>query len=171
MEPLNVSSGREGAPNHCEKHDEVIADLERRRARVLGELHPVLRARVVALLAELGGRFVPYCGYRDAAAQAKALREGHSNARFGASPHNYRPALACDVVLNPAVVEVSPVKGAEAWPNLWDDESPDAVKAWDALEARAKLHRLDRVYLTVDGERKRDKPHLQMPLWRIYTKG
>lgn len=150
-----------------EKHDEVCARLEKNRARVLADLHPVLRGRVIECMDELGNRFVPYCGYRDAAAQAKALAEGHSEARFGASPHNFKPALACDVVLNPAVVDVAPVKGAEAWPNLWDDESPDAVKAWDALEVAAKLHRLDRV--NVGG--KRDKPHLQMPLWRIYTKG
>lgn len=145
----------------------MCARLERDRARILDELHPVLRARVVACLADLGDRFVPYCGYRGAEAQAKALRDGHSAARFGASPHNFKPALACDVVLNPAVVEVAPAPSDPRFPNLWDDESPDAIKAWDALEVAAKLHRLERV--SVKG--KRDKPHLQMPLWRIYTKG
>jgi hypothetical protein len=144
-------------------HQQATVDgLEKRRSRVLMELHPELRARVIPLLAELGGRLTPYEGFRDAAAQAKAKAAGTSKAAFGESPHNFKPALAVDVVLHPALVAVRAHKIDPSYPDLWDDESPDALAAWEALEQAAKAHGLERV--NVDG--KRDRPHLQLADWR-----
>lgn len=140
----------------------VLLDLDRRRDRILGELHPVLDAKVRALVAELSGRFAPYCGYRSAGDQANALAVGASNARFGESPHNFTPALACDLVLDPRKVNVRPNPVDVEWPDLWDDETSSALAAWEALEHAALALGLERV--NVNG--RRDRPHVQLPGWR-----
>jgi len=41
------------------------------------------------------------CSYRGEVAQEMAFDAGHSNAHFGESPHNFKPALAVDVVPYP----------------------------------------------------------------------
>lgn len=148
----------------------TILRLERLRAGVLAELHPELLVRVEPLLEELGGRFAPYTGFRDAEEQAKVLARGKSGARWGQSPHNYKPALALDVVLHPARVAVAPVKGDEAWPNLWDNESPAALEAWRDLELAAARHGLERVRFRnpLTDEIELDLPHLQLPNWRSF---
>jgi len=46
------------------------------------------------------------CGYRGQAAQQLAFDASKSNATFGESPHNYKPALAVDIV---------------PWPNQYKD--------------------------------------------------
>jgi len=140
----------------------IAADLDRRRPQVLAELHPDLRAKVAAIVDELGGRLAPYCGFRGPEDQAKALAAGASAARFGESPHNFSPALACDLVLDPRHVAVGFVPSAPTWPNLWDEETPEALAAWEALERAAFTHGLERV--NVRG--RRDRPHVQMPNWR-----
>lgn len=145
---------------------EVCARLDARRAVVLAELHPTLDATVRAALAELGGRFTPWEGYRDAAGQAKALAEGRSRASFGNSPHNFRPALAVDVVLDPRKVAVRPHKQDVEVPDLWDDESAEALAAWEALERAAEKYGLERVNIEVNGVLRRDRPHLQLAGWR-----
>jgi hypothetical protein len=141
----------------------TLHDLDKRRPLVLAELHPELRAKVDAIVVDLGGRLTPYCGYRDAAAQAKAFADGASAARFGESPHNFKPALACDLVLDPRHVPVKTtiVAGTE-WPNLWDEETPEALAAWEALERAAFAAGLERV--NVGG--RRDRPHVQLANWR-----
>lgn len=138
-----------------------------RRQRILAELHPLLAAMVGALLDDLGGRFMPICGYRDEAAQADALARHASNAAWGQSPHNFKPALACDLVLNPEVVAVTQREG---FPDLWDEKSPGAVEAWNDLEVMAAKHGLERVCITdrITGKPRRDKPHVQLPGWRTY---
>lgn len=144
----------------------VRADLEKRRTTVMRELHSVLRPRVSSLIEFLGGRFTVYTGYRDADAQAKAFASGNSAARFGQSPHNHSPALACDVVLDPDHVNVSVTEiDGDEWPNLWCTSTPEAVQAWQDLEVAAKRFNLRRV----DVNGKRDRPHLELPNWKIYV--
>lgn len=65
-------------------------------AEKLAKLHPDLKA-VVLKFVELGGRFIIIETERGKAAQTKAHNTGHSNATFGKSPHNFRPALAVDL--------------------------------------------------------------------------
>lgn len=150
---------------------EVRERLDRRLDTVLDELHPDLRARVIALMSTLGGRLTPWEGYRDAIGQSKALAKGVSGAAFGQSPHNYIPAMACDLVLDPDRVTVRGHKDDPELPDLWDDESPEAVQAWADLEAAAAAHGLERVNVRnrKTGKPERDKPHVQMPGWRSYV--
>lgn len=150
---------------------EVRQRLDRRLDLVLAELHPDLRARVIAAMSTLGGRLTPWEGYRDAIGQAKARASGFSNADFGSSPHNYTPALACDLVLDPDRVAVRANKEDPELPDLWDDESPEAVKAWEDLEAACQAHGLERVNIKnrKTGKYERDRPHVQLPGWRSYV--
>ena len=141
---------------------EVIKRCEERRVAVLAELHPILRPKIVDLLEEMRGRVTPWCGYRGPADQARAREDGHSNARFGESPHNYQPALACDVVLHPARVLLRPHAADIESPDLWDDETPDALATWEALERASGVVGLARIFLRGH----RDRPHLELPEWR-----
>ncbi len=142
----------------------TIERLDRLRPAVLAELHPQLRDLVEAVLDELDGRFAPYCGFRDEKGQERARKAGNSQARYGESPHNFMPALACDVVLDPRMVPLRASLSDENYPDLWDDETPEAVEAWETLELVARKHGLERV--NVGG--KRDRPHLQLAGWRGY---
>jgi hypothetical protein len=45
--------------------------------------------------------FTILCSHRNMADQEKAKAEGKSNAHFGASPHNYVPAVAVDIAPYP----------------------------------------------------------------------
>lgn len=142
-------------------------DLDLKRDRVLAELHPVLEAKVRQICSMLGGRVTPYCGYRGPAEQRDAHELGFSKAVFGQSPHNFHPALACDLVLDPRRVDVAPHPENTAFPDLWDDHSPAALATWTDLDAAAKELGLDRVWLST---RKRDFPHVQLPGWQQLAK-
>ena len=144
--------------------DDVCRDLDRRRDRVLAELHVTLATRVRQIESMTGGRFAPYCGYRGEKEQNEAKAAGHSRAVWGESPHNFTPALACDLVLDPRVVAVGEIDG---WPNLWDIVSPEAVQAWAMLEAAATTVGLARVTLS---HARRDYPHVELPGWRALVK-
>lgn len=151
----------------------TLERLDRKRPVILAELHPHLRAMMLPLLADLGGRFTPYCGYRGPSEQAEAFASGASNALYGSSPHNFKPALACDVVLDPRKVKVreAPDPKFPGWPDLWDTESEEAMAAWEALEQAAKTHGLERVNIRDrTGVLRRDRPHLQLHGWRAYVK-
>lgn len=139
--------------------------LDDRHEKAMAELHPLLRARVERALARCGGRFKAWQGFRGPHEQEAAFLEGNSNAKFGESPHNWRPALAVDVVLDPRVVIVRERADAPGWPDEWDGVSDEAVSAWDLLELAAAAEGLDRV--TIRGGKK-DLPHLQLPNWRSY---
>lgn len=151
MEPRKVTSER----------------LARRKAKALDELHPILRAKVEALCRALSNRVTPWEGYRGQEEQAAALKNGASNAAWGHSPHNFRPSLACDLVLNPAKVAVRAHPRDADFPDLWDDESPEAIETWRELDQLARLAGLVRV--TVDGQL--DRPHVELPNWRSYLPG
>lgn len=144
----------------------VIKRCEDLRPAVLAELHPLLRPKILEVLDLMDGRVTPWCGYRGPADQLAALERGDSRARFGQSPHNFRPALACDVVLHPARVHVRPHIDDVEVPDLWDDESEDALATWAALDHAAERVGLDRVSFMRRGVLVTDLPHLQLPGWR-----
>jgi hypothetical protein len=143
---------------------ETCARIDKRRHRVLGEIHPALFRVVQLVILDLGGRLTPWEGYRDQKGQESALRRGTSETKWGESPHNFKPALAIDLVLDPRLVQCRPHAAAPETPDLWDDTSPQAKAAWIALEAAAQRYRLERV--RVHG--RRDHPHLQLQNWRSY---
>lgn len=142
----------------------TILRLDRKRPEVLAELHPDLLPRVLAILRLSGGKLTPWCGYRSEKEQNEAKARGFSNAAWGQSPHNYRPALACDLVLDPRFVRVRPNKSDPRYPDLWDDASPEALDVWARLEDWAADNGLMRV--TVGG--RPDLPHVELPRWRSY---
>lgn len=140
----------------------TLIDLERRKPIVLAELHPLLRIRVEEVIERCGHRLAPYCGHRGIEEQREAFESGASLARPGESPHNHTPALACDLVLDPRRVDVRPHPQDDRYPDLWDDESMDALAAWESLDQWSRAVNLERV--TIRG--KLDRPHVQMPNWR-----
>lgn len=65
----------------------------------LSEAHPDLQRVMHEAIKEYD--FTVICGYRGKAEQDQAFKEKKSKARFGQSPHNFKPALAVDVVPYP----------------------------------------------------------------------
>lgn len=141
----------------------ALRNLARRAEHVPGELHPMLRDKASRIIERMDGRVAWYCGFRGRDEQEDAYRAGVSRARFGDSPHNFVPALAVDLVLNPARVRVAAHPDAPHWPWLWDDRSPEAVEAWSMLDDEAKREGLVRITL---GRSRPDLPHLELPDWR-----
>lgn len=151
-----------------------------RHDRVLSELHPTLRERLEMVLAHCDGRFQCLEGYRDQKRQETLFAQGRrkvgpswirigatvTNAQWGQSPHNFKPSLAVDVVLNPERVKCRPHPQDKRLPDLWDTVSPDAMHAWELLEWAAKMYDLERVDLR---KGVRDLPHLQLPKWREWV--
>jgi len=144
--------------------DATCRDLDLKKPRVLAELHPILQAKVQQIVVMTGGRLTPYCGYRGPVEQAAALQRGASFAKFGESPHNFHPALACDLVLDPRFVEVNtvPDDAHPGIPNLWERRTRAATEAWADLEQAARDLSLERVNIGTE----RDWPHVQLPGWR-----
>ncbi|MEK9722170.1 MAG: hypothetical protein VW405_01635 [Rhodospirillaceae bacterium] len=170
-EPLgrpHRSSGLMTLPVDLPRFDEVCRRLDERRARILAELHPDLRVRIDRILRD--PRFAPWEGHRSDAKQRDAYARGASNAAPGQSPHNHLPALACDLVLDPRHVRVRPSKSNPEYPDLWDDESPDAQHAWQALDQMAAAAGLGRVRIRRRGAPRGvtvpDLPHVELPNWR-----
>lgn len=83
-----------------------------------------------------------------------------TNALPGESPHNYLPALACDLVLDPRAVLVAPHPEDRTVPWLWDAASTDARTAWADLDREAKALGLARIEW--------DRPHVELPTWRAH---
>lgn len=154
MNPLGLKHYRDACRN-----------IDRLGPRAMRTLHPELRARLHAVLDELGGRLAVWQGYRGKYMQNAARAKGFSEVGFGDSPHNYKPSLAVDVVLDPRHVLVDRSPSDREWPWLWDDKSADAIAAWEALHRAARKHHLHRV--RVNG--KLDRPHLELPGWRNYV--
>lgn len=156
--------------------------LDSKQRGVLDELHPELRAGIERVLERLDKRFVPLCGFRSGEEQLKRFRVGRdvvldhngrvlrfrkigptvTNARPFESPHNYHPALACDLVLNVATVKVGPHPDDPRFLNKWETGTPEAKLAWGALGVAAKAEGL------VWGGTFRfvDLVHLELPNWR-----
>lgn len=144
---------------------EALRILDQRHLKAMLELHSELHERVSVVLANCGGRFKAWQGFRGPSEQEAAFLQGNSNAKFGESPHNWLPSLAVDVVLDPRNVEVRERPDAPDWPDEWDNESPSALEAWRVLELYAREAGLERV--TLPGGH-RDLPHLQLPDWRSF---
>jgi peptidoglycan LD-endopeptidase CwlK len=67
--------------------------------RILRELHPSLQ--LVAFEAIKHADFSLICGYRGKVEQERAFNSGVSRARFGQSPHNFKPSFAFDFIPYP----------------------------------------------------------------------
>lgn len=151
---------------------DAVDNLRRRHEEALPTLHPVLREKVTLLLARLGGRFGVWEGYRDHHAQSVAYAKGYSNAAPGQSPHNHTLedgtpcSLAADLVLDPRYVTVRANRSSPSWPDLWDDETPEAVQAWADLDREARALGLVRVMIGRGKRRRPDLPHVELPDWR-----
>lgn len=143
---------------------DAYRNLDRAHARVLTEMHPDLAAKWRAVQAIVGPRFALWCGFRGQVAQEQAFDDKTSGAHWLESPHNYRPCLGIDAVLDPRHVKVRPSPADADWPDLWDPVSPDAVRAWADLEAACAAVGLNRV--SVQG--RRDVPHMELPDWHSF---
>ncbi len=149
------------------KHmDDAIGNVKRRAPRALSELHPTLHEKVCVLVSEMGGRVVPWTGYRGEESQNRAWLHRKSNARFGSSPHNFKPALACDLVLSPLHVSVRESPTSPGWPDLWDSETPGSLEVWEEMHVRAIELGLERVKIERGDKLWLDRPHVQLPGWR-----
>ncbi len=147
-------------------YEDALRNIRRRSERALGELHPNLQFAVMHICADMEYRVAPWTGFRGEEDQKKAWLAGFSNAyAFGQSPHNYKPALACDLVLNPARVPVKE-RGDSGWPDLWDTTTPEAKKAWEDLTECAARYGLERVKIRRRGRVVTDNPHVQLPGWK-----
>lgn len=147
-------------------YEEAVRNVGRRSERALSELHLDLQLAVLRVCADMEYRVAPWTGFRSEEDQKKAWLAGHSNAySFGSSPHNYKPALACDLVLNPTKVPVKE-RGSSGWPDLWDETTPEAVQAWSDLAECAARHGLERVRIRRRGRLVEDKPHVQLRHWK-----
>lgn len=139
-------------PKHYEK---VVRDLDARSDMVFAELHPDLKEKILKILEMFDGALTPYCGFRDQHDQEIAFQEKASKAHWLQSPHNYHPALACDLVLHPRIV---PVRENHGWPNLWDNDTPEAMAIWLDLNKAAKDLGLVRYGW--------DLPHVELAFWQ-----
>ncbi len=67
--------------------------------RILKELHPDLQRVANEAIKYID--FSLICGYRGRIEQERAFKSGASRARFGQSPHNFKPAMAFDFLPYP----------------------------------------------------------------------
>lgn len=67
--------------------------------RILKQLHPDLQR--VAVEAVKHFDFSLICGHRNKTEQMRAYHSGASRAKYGQSPHNFKPALAFDSIPYP----------------------------------------------------------------------
>lgn len=111
-------------------------------------LHPDL-ARVIYRAAREGARFIVIQGQRGRAEQEKAKSSGHSNAHFGQSPHNFKPALGVDI-------------GPSNYPGKVPD---DYQRLKVAIFAAAKLEGVELVW-GGDWKSLKDWPHFELKNWR-----
>lgn len=117
----------------------------------VNKLHPDLKA-VVLKCAEMGTRFIVIETERGAKAQNAAKASGHSNARFGQSPHNYVPALAVDI-------------GPSNYPGKISDYHELALRM--QLAAREL-----KIGITWGGDwhSLKDWPHFELANWKIISR-
>ena len=124
-----------------------MAAFGARSLKFLDECHPDLQR--VAHEAIRHYDFSVYCGHRGQAEQEAAFKSGHSNARFGQSPHNFDPSRAFD---------------AAPFPIDWDD-----IKRFNELGEVIKQAGLTvGVPVTWGGDFKslKDRPHFELTNWR-----
>ena len=96
------------------------------------------------------------CGFRTTQDQDKAFAEGHSNAKAGQSPHNYKPALAVDIAMQH--------EGKLDYVNLYlYDQLLDIIEEAGhelgiPVETRLHIHTKHGSYI--------DYPHIQLKDWK-----
>lgn len=124
----------------------------------IAELHPDLQRVCHEAIKDYD--FVVICGYRNQADQEAAFRSGNSKARFGQSPHNYRPSAAFDAAPYPIdwnatgkFMEMARVINAAA-------KRLDVPLRWGG-----DWNRNGRT----DDERFRDLPHFELHPWRDFV--
>lgn len=119
-----------------------------RSLAVRSQLHPLLVLVVDECIKEYDFTLVQ--GYRGEADQNKAHAGGFSNAKFGQSPHNYKPSFAFD---------------AYSWPIDVNDTTRQKPLA-DAMKRAADRAR---VHITWGGDFKsfKDRPHFELTHWRL----
>lgn len=115
-------------------------------------LHPDL-LRVVERFEQNGGQFIVIETLRGKAAQEAAHNAGHSNARFGQSPHNYNPALAVDL-------------GPTNYPGI---VPKDYNKLRDGMEKAARELGIHIVW-GGDWHSLKDWPHFELANWKLIAK-
>lgn len=94
------------------------------------------------------------CGYRGKIKQEEAFKNGNSKAKFGQSPHNYRPSLAIDVI-------PQPFKG-------WNDFAGFNR----ILNEFLKVSKEKNIEITLGRDFKtiKDYPHIELKNWQKMTK-
>lgn len=119
----------------------------------LATLHPDLQR--VMRRAILTYDFTVVEGARGREAQEKAYKAGHSKAKFGQSPHNYKPSLAVDCI---------------PYPTGYD--APTAEFGVMAGHIMAAAH-YEGVKLDWGGRWRslKDYPHFELTSWRSHLSG
>ena len=92
--------------------------------------------------------FTVICAYRGKADQEAAFKAGNSKARFGQSPHNFKPSLAVDCV---------------PYPLDWDDIGRFELMGRVIMQSASRL-RVPLVWGKTFSFR--DYPHFELANWR-----
>lgn len=118
----------------------------------LSKCHPDLIAVCNAAILRIDFKII--CSQRGAADQEKAHKEGHSNATFGKSPHNYAPCFAVDVIPYP-------------FNGDWNDKSlvPRLKTIADEFKSAGAAMRVPIVW-GGDWTSLKDFPHMELANWR-----
>lgn len=124
-------------------------DVCTRCEAILKDAHPDLQAFAAEVRREHPDAHVSW-SYRGEKDQNAAFASGVSKARFGESPHNYRPALAIDWFRLTHT-------GAEWKANWFMDVIVPAARAAGLVSG-------------ADFPKFRDLPHVELKDWRSYTR-
>lgn len=118
----------------------------------LAQAHPDLQRIMHEAIKETD--FTVICGYRNKKDQDQAFKEGKSRARFGASPHNFAPAYAVDIMPYPEAFKATVAR--------WEEMTNVIVRVADRLGIKIKLGR--------DFPGLVDRPHFELAGWREMAK-
>jgi len=94
----------------------VSAEFDSTSAKNLAEAHLLLQHLLNAARGRIA--FQVLDARRGKAAQELAFKLGHSKAHYGQSPHNYTPAIACDITPLPVNGKI-PWDDRDAFKDLW----------------------------------------------------
>lgn len=131
-----------------------------RSKAALAELHPLLQKLLNEAIKQFD--FVVLDAQRGEAEQMLAYRTGKSKVKFGNSPHNYKPAVACDIV---------------PYPIKWNATKPFItmqMKIIKPLAAKLKIPIRQGLDWNRNGiltdENFVDMPHIELHPWREWAK-
>ena len=126
--------------------------LKKQKLLYMKNIHDSLSVLVEEVSKRVGFKVI--CGYRGKIKQEEAFKNGNSKAKFGQSPHNYRPALAIDIIPDP-------FKG-------WNDYAGFNRILEEFLNA-AKEKNIE-ITLGRDFKTIKDYPHIELKNWKIIMK-